>query len=268
VTVPESDEVLSEAELALRPYMDRLRRAMQKLHATGDRVPNRIVVPMRFPKSCDVMTLWGLPVKRDQVMEPELRFPYQGTMSTWRAWENAIAVGQPQLVRPIQPAFRIVPVYVWSDWAIYHLDPACPGPDPGLTGQSRDNVRRQYWTNCDQAHRSRLCACTKCSSALAIRMTELFGQVTTAEKSRRKLPHLRPVAHARGQVDEADAIEVGDAVDPGIPYGAPRRLGDPRFSNHSAAGWGSAFSSDDPEESLSEPTEDDHDWRGSDRYLD
>jgi hypothetical protein len=113
-------------------------------------------------------------------------------MNTWRVRNAAMVIGTIRLDGVQPPPFRLVPVYVWSGWAIYHVDQDCSGPDPHSAGQARDDVRHQYWTNCDQAHRSRLHPCSKCSSTLSNRMAKLFGEVTADEKSRRRLPPLTP----------------------------------------------------------------------------
>jgi hypothetical protein len=65
-------DALCDAEVALRPHMDRLRRDTEKVRATGGRLRNWIVVPLGFPARCDSMLLWGLPVARGHVLEPEL----------------------------------------------------------------------------------------------------------------------------------------------------------------------------------------------------
>jgi hypothetical protein len=52
-----------------------------------------------------------------------------------------------------------------------------------------------------------------------------------------------------------------------MPYGAARSPDDTRPAHRSAGGWGTSSFGQDPDEFLSETTEDDHDWRGEDRYF-
>lgn len=55
--------------------------------------------------------------------------------------------------------------------------------------------------------------------------------------------------------------------DDALPYGAPTDLGDPRFGHRSQIEWGTFAHGISSEEFLSETTDDDHEWRGQDRYF-
>ena len=70
----DEETAVGRADGALGPHLDRLRRAMQKLRANGDRSPTGIVVPRRFPKECLGIVLWELPVVAGDVDKPELDF--------------------------------------------------------------------------------------------------------------------------------------------------------------------------------------------------
>lgn len=52
-----------------------------------------------------------------------------------------------------------------------------------------------------------------------------------------------------------------------MTYGAPASADDPRFTVRSAVGWGTASFGQHPDEYVGSDTDDDHDWRSSDRYL-
>lgn len=72
---------------------------------------------------------------------------------------------------------------------------------------------------------------------------------------------------ALGAVEGSDDMD--ELVDGPPPYGAPQQLGDPRFQTRASSDWGTSSFAADPNEFLGEPTEDDHDWRGtSEGYLD
>lgn len=79
-----------EAHDALWPVAHDLRRAISFAH-TGYFEPVAIRVPLSLPKSVDGARLWGLPVERVDVREPEVavRDPYEVEVlgrSLWLRW--------------------------------------------------------------------------------------------------------------------------------------------------------------------------------------
>lgn len=141
----------------------------------------------------------------------------------------------------------------------YHYDRACPSAGQG-------NLLRQGGLRACQAgaaHRSCLRPCQECASDIAQILRIVIGPVTSGEKARLPLPPLRWVRPSSEQ-DRGPASGHEDYVG---PYGAPSTPDDPRFVSRSGTGWGTGAFGQHPDEFLGESTDDDHDWRGGDRYM-
>lgn len=245
----------------LSAHLKRLRFEIQGRRVKGDRTPTAIEVPRSFPSACLRLRYWNLPVIFGDVRQPELSFRRRFSEPAYSAPIGPVA---PRAAPDTSLALRIVDVAINSARDTYHLDPACPSlePDTEMTG-------RVWVAKCNDAHRSRLMACTSCSADLAETMLRVLGVVD--ESLRRRMPAMRPADSRAGKEirtardeDDVPVRETGS-----MPFGAPNRPNDPRFVVRSAADWGTSAHSMNSDEFLSETTEDDHDWRDeATRYLD
>jgi hypothetical protein len=126
----------------------------------------------------------------------------------------------------------------------------------------KDARLTRHWCAAAAAHRSRLEPCVKCASGLAKELRSTLGSIPSGAKKGLALPRLQTI-RGRAEGDQSD-----DDQDYELYYGAPDSLDDPRFSTRSQLDWGTASFGQDPDEFLGGPTNDDNDWRGSNRMYD
>lgn len=249
---------------ALEPHLNRLRRDIEGRRAKGDRPPIAIMVPITYPRECTKLSFWSLPVISGDVRQPELTCIPMAIPRRAPDTQPAEMTGGPDTSQ----ALRIVDVFVGSGRTTYHADPRCAHLHPEV-GVGHDSL---YVARCDHAHRSSLLPCSVCSVELAEKMTRVLLPVSPEEKKRRTVPALRRAQsppRATQETPSTDyAVEDESAPAPESFYGVPGDLSDPRFTVRTASDWGTAFFGSDLEETLSEPTEDDHDWRGASRFID
>jgi hypothetical protein len=151
------------------------------------------------------------------------------------------------------PVSEQVSVYVAFEASdLYHGDSNCPR----LGAHAAFGIGRCL---SDDAHASALNPCPECAAGISEELRLHHGVIASGERRRRGRPRLVPISPAMSGDEEAS--------EGGVPYGAPQDEGDIRFSNHSAADWGTASYGQNPAEYLAEFTDDDNDWRGGGSRL-
>lgn len=133
------------------------------------------------------------------------------------------------------------------------------------------------WCTAVEAHRSRLTPCPTCCTRLGQFLQGCLGAIDAEKRKTLPLPALRPVGRMDDRTSRSSAPRRSHGTSKktrrrrGRPsestsntthYGPAASVDDPRFSNRSSLGWGTASYGQHPEEFLGSPTDDDNDWRG------
>ncbi|MDO2378394.1 hypothetical protein Q2298_08510 [Rhodococcus electrodiphilus] len=131
------------------------------------------------------------------------------------------------------------------------------------------------WCTAAEAHRSRLAPCPTCCTRLGRFLQGCLGTIPNEERKTLPLPTLRIVGgkddrkgisssprRSRKKAGSTRRRGRSGSTSKTTRYGRPTSIDDPRFSNRSSLGWGTASYGQHPEEFLGSPTDDDHDWRG------
>ena len=255
-------ERLARAEV--EPHLRRLEAALHAKRYIAYGKAESILVPRAFSEACEDLQYFGLPVERADVRSPRLRFdspprPSYGP-DQWRPLPAAPS--QAGIEVEAHGAMRVVDVFATLSGPTYHRSKRCPD----LLQELLTVDARRARLECLAAHGSALTPCARCTGDLATEMDETFGMASARQRRSIGIPVAQMMQEpldrdgtgaCLGQNGEDDS----DPEPRATAYGAPVRPDDPRFSNRSAADWGTSYFAGSPEEFLGEPTEDDHDWR-------